>query len=119
MSNMTVLVVDDSRVARMMVKSIISNQFPEWSLLEAGNGEDALKAIADTPIDLMVVDYNMPGMDGLELSEKIRERFPAVRGALLTANIQEAVHQRAEDLGLEFINKPIKPEPIIAFLLGE
>ncbi|MES9855127.1 MAG: response regulator [Sedimenticola sp.] len=114
-----VLVVDDSMVARMMVKEIIRREFPSWRVIEAKDSREALRLAADLPLDIMVVDYNMEGLDGLELCKQLKVKFPNIQGALLTANIQDVLRQRAEEGGLMFINKPVNPDLIIAFLKGE
>jgi len=62
--------------------------------------------------DYMLVDFNMPGMNGLELGEKLRAQFPDAVIALLTANIQQEIQNKAENLGLDFIPKPPTEEKI-------
>ena len=61
----TVLVVDDSRMARMIIKKIIQSHHPEWEVLEARSGEEALQVSEGKSIDIMTLDMNMPGMSGL------------------------------------------------------
>ncbi len=67
----TMLVVDDARLARMMIRRFVSNTYPDWIILEAQDGTEALtlvEARSDAgPIDVMTIDLNMPGMDGLTL----------------------------------------------------
>ncbi len=115
MDNKNVLIVDDSSLARMMVRKIFITHFKEWNLREAKNAEEAL-AITDTPLHLALIDFNMPGMNGLELSEKLLEKFPNLAIYLVTANIQERMHQRAESMGIGFIKKPISEGKIIDIL---
>lgn len=69
MSNPTVLVVDDSKVSRMMITAIIKDKHSDWTIIEAGSGNDALSASEGRKLDLCIIDYNMPGMDGLTLKE--------------------------------------------------
>jgi CheY-like chemotaxis protein len=76
-------------------------------------------SVGDGPLDYMLVDYNMEEMDGLALCKLLRQRFPAVRGALVTANVQDALRQRAELQGISFINKPVNHDTLMAFLTGE
>ncbi len=54
----------------------------------------------------------MPEENGLSLAERLRAAYPALRMALLTANIQESVVQRAQGLGMDFLPKPLRPEAI-------
>ena len=108
----TALIVDDSRVSRMMIRAIISDTKPGWNILEAGSGDEALSITENEPPDIMLLDYNMPGMDGLTLSEKLKDKFPNANISLLTANIQDSTQQKAADLGIAFIGKPITDEKI-------
>lgn len=102
-----VLLVNDSRASRMLCCSVIRSLRPELQLLEAGDGEAALALLTDVCPALAVLDMNMPGMSGLDLAEKIRVLHPTTKLALLTANVQEAIQQRAAGLGVRFFRKPI------------
>ncbi|WP_417595534.1 response regulator [Oceanospirillum sp.] len=105
----TVLVVDDSRVSRMMLSKMINMAASDWQIVEAEDGQQAVeKATAETP-DLIVMDINMPVMDGFEAVEVLRPQLPDTTMILLSANIQSSSQARAEELGVHFIAKPITP----------
>jgi len=72
----TVLVVDDSRMARIMITKIIHSHHPEWETLDAKTAEEALQVSEGRSIDIMTLDMNMPGMDGLKLDAEMCKRFP-------------------------------------------
>ncbi len=112
MSKETMLIVDDSRLSRMMIKNYALASHPNWTILEAVDGDDALSQCNNQTIDCMTVDYNMPGMNGLTLIEKLRELYPDAQIALLTANIQDSIKKQTEEIGVDFIQKPITPEKI-------
>lgn len=113
----TVLIVDDSRVSRMMARQYILHLQPGWNVVEAGTGEESLdKARAALP-DLVLMDVNMPGMGGIAAAEQLRRLAPSLPISLLTANVQSATRERAEALGLGFMEKPIT-EARIAQLLA-
>ena len=111
-----ILVVDDSRVSRMMIKAMILERRPGWRVIEAAQGEEALASVAETPPDVVTIDYNMPGMNGLELAGKLKALGIAAPMALFTANVQEPVRRKAEALGCRFITKPITADSIAAVL---
>ena len=115
-NNEVMLIVDDSKLARMMIKGIVSETSPEISFLEAANGEEALQCSEGKQITHMTIDYNMPGMNGLELAEKLIKSCPTAQVSLITANIQETIKDRADKLGISFIAKPINGEKISHFL---
>jgi CheY-like chemotaxis protein len=113
----TVLIVDDSRVSRMMARQYIASMRADWIIEEAGTGEESLvKARYSTP-DLILMDVNMPGMGGIAAAEQLRQEFPAVPISLLTANVQTATRERATAMGIGFVEKPIT-EARIAQLLA-
>ncbi|MBL4794375.1 MAG: response regulator [Pseudomonadales bacterium] len=112
-----ILVVDDSLVARLLLKKILQASFPDWIVVDASNGDDALSlAEKNQDIDVALLDYNMPGMNGLELAQKIKESYNVPKMALLTANIQDNVREQAESLGISFLNKPIQEHVVVPYL---
>lgn len=108
-----VLIVDDSKVSRMLIKAMMSVHHPEWLYHEADSGDAALRLIATTPVDLVTMDVNMPGINGIDAAAQIRARLPEVFIAVLSANVQSNTRQRAEQLGAHFYGKPVT-EAIVA-----
>lgn len=111
-----VLIVDDSRVSRMLIRAYLEEKRPDWQFFEAGSGEDAIKLAEVEQVDLVTMDVNMPGMSGLAAGERILQLRPGANVMVLTANVQSSVRQRAEALGMRFLQKPIT-EATIARLL--
>lgn len=112
------LIVDDSRLARMMMASAFRRIRPEWELVEAANADDALEAISEGSVDIALIDLNMPGTDGLALVARIRETHPSMPVAVVSANVQEEVIARARALDAAFVPKPLTDEALGAFLSG-
>ena len=116
MSSKTLLIVDDSKLSRMMIRAIVQQAYPDWRIIEAESGADALAKVQGIDVDLMTLDFNMPGMNGLSLAEQLKQAFPLASVALLTANIQQSIHERAERLGIGFIQKPITEDKILTYI---
>jgi Response regulator containing CheY-like receiver domain and AraC-type DNA-binding domain len=88
----------------------------QWNIIEAEGAQEVL-AMEDLPsIDLITIDVNMPGMDGLTLAGKIRERLPEAHIAIITANAQEALKARAEAIGATFFTKPLNDDKVTRIL---
>ena len=115
-TNKCVLVVDDSRLSRIMITSIVQGSFPEWIVHEASNGQEAIDVARANQIDYVTLDLNMPLMNGLEAAPELLELNPDVKIALLTANIQSSTQEQVKKLGIAFIPKPISGDKILAFL---
>lgn len=117
--NRSVLLVDDSKFARLLVKAFISSNFADWRVDEADEAQKAQVMAAEHPYDYLVIDFNMPGMNGLELGEKMRTAYPDAAIALLTANIQKEIQNKAAALGMDFLAKPPTEEKICDYLKGK
>jgi CheY-like chemotaxis protein len=113
-----VLIVDDSKLARMVMVSALRRIRPDWSLTEVANADEALKAISAGSVDLALIDFNMPNMDGLELVSRIRTIHPTMPVAVVSANIQDEIIARARELNAAFVAKPLTDDALGAFLSG-
>jgi CheY-like chemotaxis protein len=113
-----VLIVDDSKLARMTMASAFRRIRPDWELVETTNADDALAAMSAGSVDIALVDFNMPGTDGLELVAKIRVNHPKMPVAIVSANVQDEIIARARELNAAFVTKPLSDEALGAFLSG-
>lgn len=113
-----VLIVDDSKLARIVVGKTIAALQPDWERVEAGTADEALQLLDGRTVDVVILDYNMPGRSGLELAEELRARFPVMPIALATANVQDEVIAKARSQDVAFVAKPITEEGLRGFLSG-
>jgi CheY-like chemotaxis protein len=111
-----ILIVDDSKLARMAVVKILASQFPDWPRCEAGSGDEAMKLTKQESPDIALLDYNMPVQNGLDLAMQLRGLKPSMPIAVISANHQQEVVQRAESLGAFFLPKPLREEALKDFL---
>lgn len=111
------MIVDDSKLARMAVARVLDTLHPEWSRVEAGNADDALRLVREETPDIAVLDYNMPGKDGLALADAIRQLDPTISVAVISANRQVEVINRARAAGAAFLAKPLTTEALEEFLV--
>lgn len=111
-----ILIVDDSKLARMAVLKALGSLRPDWTTLEAADADTALEAVRTEAPDVALVDFNMPGKDGLLLATQIREFDPRIRTALISANHQVEVINRAHAAGAGFLRKPITVDALREFL---
>ncbi len=112
----TVLVVDDSRVSRMMARQFILSARPAWQVEDAATGEEAIVKVKSISPVLILIDVNMPGMGGMAAAEQLRALCPQAHISLVTANVQNATRNRANELGVGFMEKPITEARIHALI---
>jgi len=102
----TVLLVDDEPNMLRALKRLLRDE--PYEVLTASGAEQALDILADTPIALLVTDYRMPGMTGLELVKLARERYPDTIRIILTghSNLGAAISAINEGSVYSFLSKP-------------
>ena len=114
----TVLLVDDSKLARIVAGKTIAALHPDWARIEASNADEALDMVKAHAVDVAVLDFNMPGKDGLELAAELRASYPLMPIAIITANVQNEIIARARELNATFVGKPVTEDAIKGFLSG-
>ena len=104
-----VLIVDDSKLSRTVLSTLVDTHLPDSDTIIADSGESALEKVqaAGNSIDLAFIDYIMPGMRGLELAAKLQVDTPDAIYILCTANIQDSVAEKAKNQGLLLFPKPV------------
>jgi CheY-like chemotaxis protein len=111
-----VLIVDDSKLARMSVVKALSALHPDWPRLEAANADEALMQIERERPDIVLLDFNMPGKDGLAFAAELGQRGSRMIVAVISANRQVEVIKRAEATGATFLAKPLSEQALAGFL---
>ncbi|MBW2417593.1 MAG: sigma-54-dependent Fis family transcriptional regulator [Deltaproteobacteria bacterium] len=110
-----VLVVDDKRnMVRLMAKVLGGDA----RVRTAGSGSEALRIVESEPVEVVLSDLQMPGMDGLELLKKCKERRPGIEFVLMTAYATVPTAVEALRLGAyDYLTKPFEPEEARAVVL--
>ncbi|MEW6299206.1 MAG: response regulator [Thermodesulfobacteriota bacterium] len=109
----TVLIVDDNRE----VVDILSRLLTRHNLTAVGayNGPECLDIVRSRPIDVVILDVMMPGMDGLEVCKELKRLSPSLPVILLTAKDDMATRAAGMALGVsEFVVKPINNRDLLA-----
>jgi len=116
------LIVDDSNSMRTVVKKIVGLTGLEVNqILEADNGRKALDVLGGSWVDVVILDINMPEMNGLELLQRMNEEplMKSIPVLMMTTEASEAHMKTAFDLGAKgFIRKPFVPEELRKTLLA-
>lgn len=110
----TVLVVDDDAMNLKMAEFILSKK--AYQVLKAASGQEGLALLKQEPVDLVLLDIEMPGMSGIEVLEQIRkeEALSGVKVLALSASSDEETLNKMRELGsLGHVKKPFMPADLL------
>ncbi|MCW3796328.1 response regulator [Sphingomonas sp. BN140010] len=116
--SVNVLVVDDSKLARINAGKALRALQPDWTKVEAGSAAEAMEIVGRERIDVALIDFNMTERDGLSLATELRGTHPAMPIAIITANIQDEIIAQARAINASFVAKPLTAEGLQGFLSG-
>lgn len=109
-----ILLADDEMTIRSLVRATLEG--PDCRIMEASDGEEALRMVADDRPDLVILDWSMPRLRGIEVARQLRSSH-ATRGIpiiLLTARADDADFDAARELGVNaYLVKPFSPIELI------
>jgi CheY-like chemotaxis protein len=103
----SVMVVDDDESVRLIVSEQLKDMGLEVAVAESGERALAMLKNGAGNTEFVLTDFSMPGLDGMALLEAVRERWPRIKGAIMTGNPQESLTRC--DPGIPVIHKPISP----------
>jgi DNA-binding response OmpR family regulator len=108
----TILIVDDDDASRHLLRAILIEG--NYDVLEAADGLMALGLLEKRAVSLLIVDRSMPGLGGLELLTKLREKKMMVPALMVSAYGEETFWSQAIGLGaVDYLLKPFKPEDVL------
>ncbi len=114
-----ILLAEDEEVLRMLVVDSLEDE--GYEIDEAADGIEAFELLQNNDYDLVLLDYMMPGMSGLELIENVRaiEKFKGLEILMLTAKSQKSDQEKVISAGANyFLAKPFSPSQLVA-IVGE
>ncbi len=115
MSNpVCVLIVEDDECIATLIADALKEEMDMRTLI-LHNGRDAIRFLADQPVDLLILDYQLPGADGLEVFDTLRRNVRTAQTPVLfiTANEKRAEFQRRD---LTYIRKPFNLFTLLAIV---
>lgn len=118
---MKILVVDDSKAMRMILRRALSTSpsYASATVVEAENGQQGLDVVDAESPDVILSDWNMPEMNGIEFLEALGAKGPHVPFGFVTSESTPEMHERATSAGARFlVSKPFTPESLAAALDG-
>ena len=98
----SILITDDHSVIRSTLKEWLCEEYPDLIVYEASSGEKALTFLASSQNpDLIVMDFHLPGITGIETTQEIKAKFPNIPVIILTIQEDRQYMERAKEAGAE------------------
>ena len=111
---MKILLVDDHFVVREGLAALLRGLLPDVEVSEAGDGEEALQAVQREIPSLVIVDLGLPGISGLELTRRLRQRLPQLRVLFFSLHDELALVRQALDAGARgYVTKRAAPTVLL------
>ncbi len=112
MDSFSVLLVDDEEEFLATVLKRFKKR--KMNAVGAKNGEDALKILAGNPVDVVVLDVKMPGMDGIQTLREIKRSFPLIEVVMLTGHASMEVAIEGMEIGaFDYLMKPVDIDELL------
>ncbi|ETP67331.1 response regulator [Planococcus sp. N064] len=109
-----ILVADDEDILRILISDTLEDDF---EIEEAEDGKEALEKIRGNDYDLVILDYMMPYLTGMEVLEQVRKDQNNTRVLMLTAKAQDADREQAMQKGADyFMSKPFSPMELLGLV---
>ena len=113
-TGLKVLLVEDHPIFRDGLASYLGLQRPGWTITRVGNGEDARAAMKVQPCEIAIIDFGLPGEDGMRVANDILDQWPETRCLLLSAQERPALTRAAMEAGIRgFIEKSASGRDIL------
>jgi two-component system response regulator (stage 0 sporulation protein F) len=113
-ANPAILLVDDEPAILHLLRLIIKSLATSHTILTCADGNVALEQAMQQPTPLVITDYNLPGMNGLQLTAALKAHAPTTRVVLLSGYISADLERRARDRGVDYVvRKPFQVDSLI------
>jgi|SRR5688572_22163832 len=110
-----VLAVDDDPMILELLRAVLTPR--GYEIVTAQNGADALMLLEASPVDVVLLDVGMPGVDGMSALRRMREALPALPVIMLTGNVDAAVGRDSLQRGaFDYVTKPVDFDHLVRVL---
>ena len=111
-----IIFVDDEKNLLDGLKRMLRKKKDEWDMVFVMSGQAVLDLLEKNKYHMVVSDYKMPGMDGLELLQMIKEKYPETNRIILSGQSETEVYDKAKEFADAYIPKPCSPEILISVI---
>jgi DNA-binding NarL/FixJ family response regulator len=106
MARFKILIADDSELLRQALIGLIGRLAADWEVCgEAGDGEEAVRKVADLRPDVVLVDLSLPVLNGVQVVENLHKSYPSVVAVLMSEQSEDAMRRISQETGVRGIAK--------------
>lgn len=110
-----IMLVDDHRLVRAGLKRVLLEMADMEVVAEASTGEEALELVRTMPVDIVLLDINMPGIGGLETTRRLKQRLPDVKIIVVSMHLEEPYPSRLLGAGASgYLSKDSAADEVVA-----
>ena len=107
-----ILIIEDDKDMNNLLTEILRSY--DFEVINSFDALDAIEKMKSHKIDLILLDYQMPKMNGLQFLEKMKENETAIRAVMISAHGSRIIKERAGELGVvQFLDKPFELEELV------
>lgn len=118
MNTKKILIVDDEAVIRHMISLVLNSSGKKFEITEADSGDEALSILKEREFHLILVDFVMPGMSGIDLINTVKESGITVAAILMSGTFDKEREKDLNEKGFTTISKPFNPGGLQAAVFG-
>ncbi|MBN2041907.1 MAG: response regulator [Spirochaetes bacterium] len=111
-----ILFVDDDENLLNALKRMLRKKIKEWNMAFVLSAQEALNHLENDRCQVVVSDYKMPGMNGLDLFVKIKEKYPEIKRIILSGQSEAEIFDKAKEIAHEYITKPCSPDELVSII---
>ena len=108
-----IFVDDENNLLDALKRTLFRKKKDVWDMIFLNNGQQALEELKIKKYDIIVADYKMPGMDGLELLSQIKEKYKDMKRIILTGQSEQEIFNKAKEVAHAYLSKPCNPDELI------
>jgi len=114
-----IIFVDDEINLLDGLRRMLRKKKDEWDMIFVESGKEALEKMEDINFNILVTDFKMPGMDGIELMQRVKEKYPDIRRIILTGQSKSEIFNKAKEAAHAYIPKPCNSNELISIIEKE
>jgi DNA-binding NtrC family response regulator len=109
-----IFVDDENNLLDALKRTLLRNKKDVWDMIFLNSGQQVLEELKIKKYDIIIADYKMPGMDGLELLLQIKDKYKEMKRIILTGQSEQEIFNKAKEVAHVYLSKPCNPDDLVS-----